>query len=354
VAVLVPAHNESLNLLPTLANLKAQLGPEDRLLVVADNCSDDTAQVAESAGAEVLVRNDPHRRGKGYALAHGVDALRASPPAAVLVVDADCLLGPGSLDLAARAAVASARPVQLLNLMQCPPGSSVRHRLLEFAMRMKNHTRALGSSRLGGSCHLMGTGMALPWPLMAQAELATGHVAEDMRLGTDLAVAGHTTLLVPQGSVHSAFPLQAADARVQKSRWEHGHLATMGEQLPRLLLAGLRRRDPGLLVLALDLCIPPLACYALALGAALATGLLAALVWPLLWPAVAVLGGAAAAFTGAVALCWHGYARQLLSARELLSAVGYVFWKAPIYLSFIARRHTGWIRAKRLQDSAKA
>ena len=63
VAVLVPAHNESLGLLPTLANIQAQLLPGDRLLVVADNCSDDTAAVATAAGAEVVERNDPDETG---------------------------------------------------------------------------------------------------------------------------------------------------------------------------------------------------------------------------------------------------------------------------------------------------
>jgi hypothetical protein len=41
VAVLVPAHNEGTSLLPTFADITAQLRAADRLLVVADNCSDE-------------------------------------------------------------------------------------------------------------------------------------------------------------------------------------------------------------------------------------------------------------------------------------------------------------------------
>src|SRR5262249_40402746 len=69
VAVLVPAHNESIGLLPTLMDIKAQTRAPDRLIVVADNCVDDTGSVAASVGAEVVDRNDPDRKGKGYALA---------------------------------------------------------------------------------------------------------------------------------------------------------------------------------------------------------------------------------------------------------------------------------------------
>src|ERR1700731_271602 len=75
VAVLVPAHNESSGLLPTLTNIQSQLLPGDRLLVVADNCSDDTAAAARAGGAEVVERNDPTKRGKGYALDWGVRKL---------------------------------------------------------------------------------------------------------------------------------------------------------------------------------------------------------------------------------------------------------------------------------------
>ena len=64
IAVLIPAHNESYGLVATLYSIKAQLQPQDRLLVVADNCSDDTAEVAKNSGAEVIERQDLKNRGK--------------------------------------------------------------------------------------------------------------------------------------------------------------------------------------------------------------------------------------------------------------------------------------------------
>ncbi|MFX5714032.1 glycosyltransferase, partial [Acinetobacter baumannii] len=53
IAVLVPAHNEAGGIAEVIAGIRAQLAQGDRVLVVADNCSDDTAAIARAAGAEV-------------------------------------------------------------------------------------------------------------------------------------------------------------------------------------------------------------------------------------------------------------------------------------------------------------
>ena len=79
-AVLIPAHNEGAGILPTIRDVQAQLGPDDSILVVADNCTDDTAAIVQAAGVEVTVRADPVRRGKGYALEFGVRLCASSLP----------------------------------------------------------------------------------------------------------------------------------------------------------------------------------------------------------------------------------------------------------------------------------
>ena len=112
IAVIVPAHNEEDNILPTLIDVKRQIHEFGRLLVVADNCDDNTAKVARAAGAEVCERFDPQRRGKGYALDWGLRYLRHDPPEAVVIIDADCRVGEGAIVLLASAALASGRPAQ--------------------------------------------------------------------------------------------------------------------------------------------------------------------------------------------------------------------------------------------------
>lgn len=347
VAVLVPAHNESRHVLPTIDCVLRQLGPSDRLLVVADNCSDDTAALARAAGAEVIERQHAELRGKGHALAFGVDHLRSDPPDVVLVVDADCVLSEGALRGIASHCHASAKPVQMLNLMSAAHGAELKLRILEFAMLMKNLVRPLGSYRLGRACHLMGTGMALPWSLIASARLATGHIAEDMKLGVELAKAGFSPQFWPQGRVSSTFPLESGAAKVQKSRWEHGHLATLAEELPGLMGAALRSRKPALMVMAMDLLIPPVALYFLILALAGFGTWFAATIWPVWSVAASLTGIAALCFALAIGLAWFFFARHLLTARELMTTPLYALWKLPVYVAYFLKKRSGWVRTKR-------
>ena len=116
-AVLVPAHDEEAGIAITVRSVRDQSAADDRIVVVADNCSDGTATAARAAGAEVSERNDPERRGKGFALDHGLGQLASDPPDVVVIVDADCELGPGALDALVRQAAATGRPAQGIYLI---------------------------------------------------------------------------------------------------------------------------------------------------------------------------------------------------------------------------------------------
>ena len=346
VAVLVPAHDEASGIAPTLRALHAQLAPGDRLLVVADNCSDDTPRVAAGAGAEVVERVDPARRGKGYALDFGVRHLEGAPPDVVVVVDADCELHPGSLDVLARACGRARRPVQALDLMRAPAGAALRTRIAEFAWVVKNHVRPLGCLRLGLPCQLMGTGMAFPWPILRDAPLASGHIVEDLRLGLDLAAAGAAPLFCPRALVTSWFPVHAEGVADQRERWERGHVGVIVGEGPRALWRALVRRRPALAALALDLSVPPLALLVVLLcGEALAAALIVAAGGSPTPLRIAL--AALALVVVATLFAWVGFGRRIVSLAELVGAPLYVLAKLPLYARFLRRDKSGWVRARR-------
>ncbi len=346
IAVLMPAHNEASIIAATLRSVMPQLGPGDRLLVVADNCSDATGDIARAAGALVIERENATLRGKGYALDFGVRHLGADAPEIVIVVDADCELGAGSIDRLARLCRETARPVQALYLMHAGPGAGLKMKIAEFAYAVKNRVRPLGLRRLGLPCQLMGTGMAFPWECVREAALATGHIAEDLKLGIDLARAGKAPLFCPEASVRSAFAGTAQGSNTQRTRWEHGHLALILSDAPRLLSDALVRFDVNLLALGLDLCVPPLALLTLVTllawfaSAALFAATHAAV--PL-----AMASAALAALAGAVFAAWAGYGRRIISLPDLALAVFYAFVKIPLYAKFLVARQMDWVRSKR-------
>jgi len=346
LALLVPAHNEAAGIAATLGSLSPELKRGDRLVVVADNCSDDTARIAAAAGAEVVQRHDLARRGKGYALDAGVRYLERDPPAIVVIIDADCRVEPGAIERIARASAAAGRPVQALYLMEASVSAGPLQPIVRFAWIVKNLVRPLGMYRLGLPCQLMGTGMAFPWRTLRAARVASSHLVEDVKLGIDLALAGTPPLFCPDARVWSRFPESPTGAHSQRTRWEHGHLSMILGEAPRLMLQGLLGHGSGVLALALDLCVPPLALLSLAIVASICAGAFSyALLGDVLPLGIALLAGAC--LLAAILVAWARFGRQILSLARLASAPWYVLSKLPVYIKFVIRREVEWVRSSR-------
>ncbi len=346
IAVLIPAHDERTVIGTTVRHLVAQLGPADRLVVIADNCTDETAALARMAGANVVERQEPDRRGKGYALEHGVRHLADQSPDVLVVVDADCTLQPGSLELLAREAWARGRPAQALNVVVPPAGAHPLDALSAFAFLVKNVVRPSGLARLGLPCPLVGTGMAFPWPVIRDAPLATSALAEDLQLGLALTLAGHPPVLCFEALVSSPLPRQRRAQETQRRRWEHGHLVTLFIDGPRLLRLAVRRLDVVLLGAALDLCVPPLSLLVLASLAVLVISVTAGALGVSWVPTLLALG--AVALVGLSVLeAWVAFGRRDYPLTMLLAAPIYAFGKIPLYLAFAVRRQRAWVRTER-------
>jgi len=350
-AVLVPAHDEEEGIGRTVHALLAQLGPGDRLVVIADNCTDATAARArEAAGASpitVLERNDPAHRGKGYALAHGLRHLDEDPPAVVAIVDADCTIARGALGDLAAVALTSGRPVQAEYLLAPPPNPHPVALVSGVALLLKNRVRPLGMAALGVPCHLTGSGMAFPWSLIRKAPETGSNLVEDLVMGLDMALMGRPPLFCPAVHVRSELPPGSQAGRGQRTRWEHGVLHTARTYVPRLLGQFVRGGDRRLAALALDLLVPPLALLVMAqLGIC---GLTAILAWAggihgPFWTSLGALGA-----TGiAVLLGWTTFAGPDLPLRYALYVPFYVLWKIPLYLAFALRgKQRTWERTAR-------
>ena len=344
-AVLIPAHNEAGCLGATLASIMPQLGPDDYVLVVADNCTDDTATVAASAGARVRERNDAVHKGKGFALEFGLSQMEADPPGVVIQIDADSTVHPGSLEALALMAASLQLPVQAVNLLDPPVNAATGPRVSAFAFRVKNLVRPLGLGRLGLPC-LLTTGVAYPWSVIRVVSLGSGNLVEDMQVGIDLAIAGYPARLCPSARVTGILPGVDSAADTQRTRWEHGHLQTMLTQVPRLLAQGIGRGSPKLLGLALELAVPPLSLLVLVwivLSAAAVVGTMLA-AWRL--PMILAVFGWVLLVTS-IGSAWWRFARDLLPFKTLLFIPLYMLGKIPRFVAFVTRRQREWVRTAR-------
>ena len=346
LAVLVPAHNESSIIIATLNSLLPQLQAGDRLLVVADNCTDDTAALARAAGAEVIERSNQRQRGKGYALDFGVRHLAADAPEVMIIVDADCPVSEGTLARLAISCIDSRRPVQALYLMHAPEGSGLKVRIAEFAWRVKNLVRPVGWARLGLPCQLMGSGMAFAWQDIGLINLASGHIVEDLQMGLDFCRSGKPPLFCPAAHVNSYFPRSDEGLNTQRTRWEHGHLGVILSDAPKLLLESLRRGNWKLLGMSLDLLVPPLALLILVVGVAFSIAWLLFILGGLL--VLALIASIGMLLLGlAIISAWAKFGREIVSIVALLYAPFYILQKIPLYLSFLLKRQVDWVRSKR-------
>ena len=168
--VIVPAHDEEASIGRVVRSLHRSDWPRGafRIVVVADNCTDETAALARVAGAEVLERHDVGLRGKGYALEHAFVASRVRGFAdAVVVVDADSEVSANLLAACAARIENGAHAVQV-HYGVLEPRASWRTRLLCIAMAAFHRLRSRGRERLGLSCGFRGNGWCVTHALLEQ------------------------------------------------------------------------------------------------------------------------------------------------------------------------------------------
>jgi cellulose synthase/poly-beta-1,6-N-acetylglucosamine synthase-like glycosyltransferase len=233
--------------------------------------------------------------------------------------------------------------------MRAPEQSRINNAAAEFAWRVKNWMRPLGLAALGLPCQLVGSGMAFPWDVIRKADLATGSIVEDLKLGLELARAGSPPQFCPNATVTSEFSSSVLGARTQRMRWEQGHMAIIGA-VPRLLYQALAQHNWALLALTLDIAVPPLALLAL-LAATMMTlaGIVAVAGGSLLALVISAANFAALLF--AVFLAWLRCGRDVLPLGAMFSLISFVVGKLPLDLQALFRRQKTWIRTDRGQSN---
>lgn len=325
--VVVPAHDEAEGIASTIESLLSVAYPCELfdVLVVADNCSDDTAARARAAGALVIERQDAVQRGKGYALLHAFERLPEGLDA-VAVIDADTVVSRNLLSAFSARLDAGASAVQADYAVR-NPDASWRTRLLAIALGSFHVVRSRGRERLGLSCGLRGNGMCFATSVLRAVPHEAFSIVEDVEYGIRLGEAGHRVHYADEAHVYGEMVSSARAARSQRDRWEGGRVALRRRHAGRLLRAGMRRHDRVLLDLGLDLVVPPLSRLAVLAVLGVLSSALAARVAGGFALSLSVWGGAVMGIVAYVLRGWSVSGTGVRGLLDLLSAPAYVAWK---------------------------
>ena len=345
-AVVVPAHNEEKNIAETVGSLRQLVWPAEglRLYVVADNSTDKTAERATNAGAQVMVRNDPALRGKGYALAHAFDRILADGWAdAVVVVDADTVVSSNLIEAYASRLEQGEQAVQAHYGVR-NPFASWRTRLVTVAKGAFHIVRSRARERLGVSSGIRGNGWCVTTGLLRRTPFQSFSLTEDIEYGIVLGRNGIRVAYADEAHADADMESSAAVAGKQRQRWEAGRFGLIRQFALTTLAQAIRERRAVLLDLSLDLLVLPLSYVLINILLLLAGGVALMMLEPHMtgyfWIATTcllalllhVLRGWQVSGTG-----WRG-----LTA--LLHVPGYLVWKVIV---MTGRKSAAWVRTER-------
>ena len=264
--ILIPAHNEAKIIKKTLESIRRVHYPPSlfNTLVIADNCTDKTAQIAQEFGIRCLERTDKKRQGKGFALEWTCERLKESQELegydAVVMIDADTILAPGFLNAIdsriKEGEIAIQGYYDVIN-----PEASPMASLSYLGFVLSRNFRYKGRTRLGWSSNLLGSGMCFSKEVIRRFGWTATSIVEDVEYAVMLNLNGIKVSFAPEARVYAEIPATFKEGKIQRSRWDIGKFQIRNRYVPRLLKEAIRKRDASYLDTAMELLIPPFSLF---------------------------------------------------------------------------------------------
>jgi len=350
-ALIVPAHNEEKIIGKTIYSLSGLVYPKNKysIFVVADNCTDNTAELARSLGAIVLERTNKKEKGKGYALRWAFDKISRYKEAydAVLVVDADSLISGNYLEVMNYYLDRGSRVIQSSDLVLPEPGNwSIEATRIGFLLH--NYVKPLGRKVLNFNMGLRGNGMCFATDVLKEVPWKAWSLTEDLEYGLILMLHGIKIDFAPEATVLAQMPVEAKNAESQRSRWELGRFQIIRMYTGKFLGKALKKRSASFFDVFIDLITPPfvnmMMLVLISLTAVFGLWLLgfAGGLHLILWGLLAVLG-LAYFFTG---MYVAGADKDLY--KSLFRLPVYIIWKIKVYVKAYKKgKEVNWVRTER-------
>ncbi len=355
VTVVIPAHNEALGITQTIDSIQGADFPPGtdlksvpiRIVVIADNCDDDTARVAKDAGVRVMERSDTQNRGKGQALDwffknHKKEYDRMD---SVAIIDADTLIHPRFFtEICDSLSHPEVQVVQGFYGVSNPK-ENWRTALSAAALCVFHHIRPAGRNRVHATAGLKGNGMAFETKIIQRFGWPAFSIVEDIEFSMHLLLENILVHYNPDAIVFGEMASKSDQAQTQRKRWEGGRVQLLKQYTGSLFLGFLKNHTFMFLDAFMELFTPPLSLV-------VAGQLLLFSISFLFYPQMLILWG----------LCLYATALYVFSGlilkkapfyvwRSLFCAPFFILWKIPVYFKLAGKKGIpGWERTKRASE----
>lgn len=248
-AALIPARNEETvtgGLIDSIHRQDYPAGLID-IYVIADNCTDNTAGLAEQLGAKVITRFNNAQVGKGYALDFAFQAidrdLGLERYDAFLIFDADNVLDPGYFTAMNRT---FSQGHEMITSYRNSKNYGENWITAGYALWFIRESRFLNGARmkLGTSCSISGTGFLVSSRIIRSDGGWKYHLlTEDIQFSTDHIVRGHRIAYCKDAVLYDEQPVTFRSSWNQRLRWTRGIYQVFGRYGGALARGALLRRS---------------------------------------------------------------------------------------------------------------
>jgi len=245
-AIVVAAHNEEKVIGSIVRNLKSLDYPADMydVFVIADNCSDNTAEIARKNGAVVLERFDRNKKGKGFALEWAFEKILNMERKydAVSVFDADNLVSANFLSEMNKHLCKGHKVIQGY-LDSKNPMDSLISASYAITYWLNNRLFQLPRYYLGLSCAIGGTGFVVAADVLKEIGWGATSLTEDLEFTLKLVLRGMKVYWSHEVTVYDEKPISLAQSWRQRKRWMQGQADCACRYLKALICKAVRDRD---------------------------------------------------------------------------------------------------------------
>lgn len=237
-AIIISAHNEERVIGGAIRSLKAVNYPSEMydIYVIADNCSDKTAEVARENGAKVHERFDTVKKGKGYSLEWMFKRLfeNSREYDGICILDADNLVSPNFLMEMNKHLCLGYKVVQGYLDSKNPHDSWISGNY-SISYWISNRLFQLPRYYLGLSCALGGTGFVMASSVLKEIGWGATCLTEDLEFSMKLVLKGMKVSWAHDAVVYDEKPLRMKESWGQRRRWMQGHCDCARRYLKDLL-----------------------------------------------------------------------------------------------------------------------